>query len=145
MILELAQYEGIYDRIRITESELGDLSFCEQPNHFVAIAIVDTALVGFAMYNLTHHNVCVNVTDGIYIENLYVSPEFHQQGIGVALLRHVATVAKNTNASRIEWWVSRHNPEARCFYEKIGATALSDWDIYKCDKKCIDQLLGYEP
>lgn len=66
MILELAQNEGIYDGIRITESELSELLFCKQPKHFVVMALVDERLVGFAMYNVTHHNVCVNVTDGLY-------------------------------------------------------------------------------
>ena len=141
MILELAQHEGIYDRIGITDFELGELLFCKQPNHFVAMALVNEVLVGFAMYNVTYHNVCVNVTNGLYIENLYVSPAVRQQRIGSALFAHVARVAKNMNASRLEWWVSRSNPEAQRFYEKTGATVLSDWNAYKCDQVCIDQLL----
>lgn len=142
MILELAQYEGIYDRIRITESQLANLLFCDKPNHFVAIALIDEKLVGLAMYNLTYHNICVNVNHGLYVENLYVSPMFHHQGIGTALLRHVAFVAKNSNASRLEWWVSKDNLDAQRFYEKIGAEALNNWSIYKGGKACIDRLLG---
>ena len=141
MILELAQHEGIRDKIRLTESQLAELLFCERPNHFVAMALNNAMLVGFAMYNLTHHNVCVNVTDGLYIENLYVTPEFRKQGMGTALLTYVAKIAKVSNASRIEWWVSRYNPEAQQFYEKIGAIALSDWNVYKCDIVCMDNLL----
>ena len=144
MVLELAQYEGIRDRMRITEFELGELLFCKQPNHFVAMALANEKLVGFAMYNVTHHNVCVNVTDGLYMENLYVSPEARQQGIGTALFAHVAKVAKDMDASRLEWWVSQSNPEAQRFYTKTGAVVLSDWNAYKCDQICIDQLLRRE-
>ena len=94
------------------------------------------------MYNLTYHNICVNVTHGLYVENLYVSPRFHHQGIGTALLRHVACVAKNSSASRLEWWGSKDNTNAQHFYEKIGAEALGDWNSYKGSKACIDRWLG---
>ena len=111
MILELAQHEGIYDRIRITESELGALLFCKQPNHFVAMALVDEELVGFAMYNVTYHNVCVNVTDGLYIENLYVAL------ITVAMVLMsvlIATAFAPMNAYMVELF-----PEA-CRYSGFG-------------------------
>ena len=142
MIIELAQYEGVEGLINITEPELADLLFCEKPNHFVGIALVAEQLVGLVMFNYTHHNICVNVTHGVYIENLYVSPKFRKQGIGSALLKYVAEKAKINNCSRIEWWVSREDPVASHFYQKIGAIALSDWAVFKCDRVGIDKLVG---
>ena len=141
MILELAQYEGIRDKIKITALQLEHLLFCAQPNHFVGIALMDERLCGFVMFNYTHHNICVNVTQGIYIENLYVAPEVRGQGIGHALFNYVEQQAYVRNCSRIEWWVSRNNPAASQFYKKIGAIALSDWVIYKCDRSGINNLL----
>ena len=144
MILELAKYEGILDRIKITEPQLGNLLFCYQPHHFVGMALVDETLCGLVMFNYTHHNICVNVTRGIYIENLYVSPEFRKQGIGSSLFHYVACKAANNDCSRIEWWVSQRNQEASNFYKKIGALALSNWNIFKCDKINIKNLVGVE-
>lgn len=141
MILALARHEGIEDRIKISESQLGELLFHPQPRHFVGMALAQDKLVGLVMFNHTHHNICVNVTSGIYIENLYVASEFRKQGIGRALFHYVASQAKVQNCSRIEWWVSRANGEASRFYEKMEATALSNWNLYKCDQDGIDRLL----
>ncbi|MGQ3892065.1 GNAT family N-acetyltransferase [Legionella sp. CNM-4043-24] len=142
MIMALARHESIEDRIKISESQLRELLFHPQPRHFVGMALVNDKLAGLVMYNYTHHNICVNLTPGIYIENLYVSLEFRKQGIGRALFEYVATKAKEQNCSRIEWWVSTANREASYFYEKMEATTLSNWNLYKCDRDGIDRLLN---
>ncbi|MDW9178588.1 GNAT family N-acetyltransferase [Legionella pneumophila] len=142
MILELAKYENILDKIRISESELGALLFCNQPNHFIGVALVDEKICGLVMFNYTQNNICVNVMQGIYIENLYVSPQYRRQGIGCALFKYVACKAAAHNCSRIEWWVSRNNREARSFYRKIGGVALLEWQIFKCDPMSMNNLMG---
>ncbi|HAT4455409.1 TPA: GNAT family N-acetyltransferase [Legionella pneumophila] len=142
IILELAKYENILDKIKITESQLGELLFCNQPNHFIGVALVDKKICGLVMYNYTQNNICVNVTPGIYIENLYVFPQYRRQGIGCALFKYVACKAAAHNCSRIEWWVSRNNREARHFYKKIGGVALLDWQIFKCDQIGINNLMS---
>jgi GNAT superfamily N-acetyltransferase len=142
IILELAKYENILDKIKITESQLGELLFCNQPNHFIGVALVDKKICGLVMFNYTQNNICVNVTPGIYIENLYVSPQYRRQGIGCALFKYVACKAAAHNSSRIEWWVSRNNREARHFYKKIGGVALLDWQIFKCDQIGINNLMS---
>ncbi|HBD7094139.1 TPA: GNAT family N-acetyltransferase [Legionella pneumophila] len=142
IILELAKYENILDKIKITESQLGELLFCNQPNHFIGVALVEEKICGLVMFNYTQNNICVNVTQGIYIENLYVSPPYRRQGIGCALFKYVACKAAAHNCSRIEWWVSRNNREARYFYKKIGGVALLDWQIFKCDQIGINNLMS---
>ncbi|WP_133139297.1 GNAT family N-acetyltransferase [Legionella genomosp. 1] len=142
IILELAKYENILDKIKITESQLGELLFCHAPNHFVALALIDKKIGGLVMFNYTQNNICVNVTRGIYIENLYVSPLYRRQGIGCALFQYVACKATTDDCSRIEWWVSRNNREARHFYKKIGGVALLDWHVFKCDQTGINNLMS---
>ncbi|BCZ97688.1 GNAT family N-acetyltransferase [Legionella pneumophila serogroup 1] len=142
IILELAKYENILDKIKITESQLGKLLFCNEPNHFIGVALVEEKICGLVMFNYTQNNICVNVTQGIYIENLYVSPPYRRQGIGCALFKYVACKAAAHNCSRIEWWVSRNNREARHFYKKIGGVALLDWQIFKCDQIGINNLMS---
>lgn len=142
IILELAKYENILDKIKITELQLGELLFFHHPNHFVGVALVDKKICGLVMFSYTQNNICVNVTRGIYIENLYVSPQYRRQGIGCALFKYVACRAAAYGCSRIEWWVSRKNREARHFYKKIGGVALLDWQIFKCDQIGINNLMS---
>ena len=140
LIRELAKHEGILDKNKITEAQLGQLLFNANPYHFVAVALVNGNVVGIAMYNLTYHNICFNAVPGIYLENLFVASEFRGQGIGKALLTYVAGEAKAKNCSRVEWWVKRHNTAASDFYKSMGAIELGDLAIYKCEKTCIDKL-----
>lgn len=142
LIRELAKHEGILDRIQITEPQLGQLLFTANPYHFVAVALVNEQVVGLAMYNMTYHNICFNTVHGIYLENLYILPNFRGQGIGKALLTYVAGEAKAKSCSRVEWWVKRNNIEASNFYKSMGAIELDDLAIYKCEKACIDKLTG---
>ncbi|MFO9228349.1 GNAT family N-acetyltransferase [Legionella pneumophila serogroup 1] len=142
IILDLAKYENILDKIKITESQLGELLFCNQPNHFIGVALADKKICGLVMFNYTQNNICFNLTSGIYIESLYVSPQFRRKGIGCALFKYVACKAVECGCSRIEWWVSRNNKEARHFYKKIGGVALLDWQIFKCDQFGINNLMS---
>lgn len=142
MILSLAKHDGWDHKVQLTEEQLGQRLFCNEPKHFAGMAMVDEKLVGFVVFSFAHHNFLVNVDAGFYIEALFVSPEYRQQGIGRALFKYVAQKAKVENCSRIEWWVSRHSHDAQHFYKKLGGTALSDWDVYKCDQERIDALFS---
>lgn len=141
-VIELARYHGLEDRIKITEKQLGELLFCDKPNHFAGLAMIDDTLSGLVLFNVTNHNVCVHVNPGIYIENLYVLPEYRKQGIGKALFRYVVQKSLENNCSLIEWWVSRDNNTAAEFYKKLGAQELSEWTIFKCDKLAMENLLA---
>ena len=143
LILQLAKYEGILHKIKITESQLGKLLFGSCPTHFVGTAIKDNQVCGLVMFNYTYNNICVNVSRGIYIENLYVSPECRRQGIGSALFNYVACQAIDNNCSRLEWWVSKENEAAGYFYQKMGAIPL-DWKIFKADKISLNNLINAE-
>lgn len=131
LILQLATHENILDKISISESQLGELLFCEKPYHFISVALIEKYIVGLVMFNITYHNICVNGSTGIYIENLYVLPKYHNQGIGKELFSHVEKEAKTRNCSRIEWWVSRNNKSATNFYKKLGAIPLDEWGVFK--------------
>ena len=70
-----------------------------------------------------------------------MEPQFRNQGIGQALFTYVANQAEENACSRIEWWVSSQNTSASRFYKKLGAIALDEWVIYKCDKIGISKLI----
>jgi len=142
MILNLAQFQGILDRIKITRTKLGELLFCDNPSHFIALAMVDEKAVGFVMYNVNYSNICFNETPGLYIENLFIQSEYRHRGIGKGLLTYVATQAKEKNYTRVEWWVSHQNQPAINFYKSIGGKALDEWLIFKCEEACMNELVG---
>lgn len=142
IIMKLAKHEGIVDKIKITERKLGELLFCSSPQHFVGVALANEQICGLVMFNFTQNNICFNDAKGIYIENLYVTPNFRLRGIGKALLNYVARKAADNNCSRIEWWVSRENKDAQNFYKKLGANSLADWKIFKLSQSEINNLIS---
>ena len=119
---------------------MADRLFCHQPEHFVGMALVEEKLSGLVLFNFTNHNIFVNVNRGIYIESLYVVPDSRNQSIGRSLFDYVVCKAIANECSRIEWWVSRENTKAAGFYKKLGATELSEWNIFKCDRQAMNKL-----
>ncbi|MBA2649647.1 MAG: GNAT family N-acetyltransferase [Legionella sp.] len=141
MILALAKQEGILNRIELSQKQFEDILFCDIPKHFAAIAVIEEKVVGVVLYNFTHHNICFNISNGIYIETMYVEPEFRNKGIGSALFSYVAREAEEKSCSRIECWVSVNNVPVNRFYHNLGCVALNQWVIYKCDKQSIAKLM----
>ena len=68
---------------------------------------------------------------GIYLEDLYVKPEFRSKGIGKALLIKIISIAKERNYGRVEWSVLDWNESAIDFYKRLGAEPLNDWTIFR--------------
>lgn len=141
MILALAKHDGSLDRIILTEKQLGELLFCNEPKHFISMALKGSALAGIVLYDFVSHNVCYNITTGIYIEMFYVDPKFRNQGIGSALFNHVAKEALEKSCSRVEWWVSANNHLAQKFYQKLEPTVFEHLLFYKCDRMALEKLI----
>jgi len=78
---------------------------------------------------------------GLYIEDLYVRPEYRGLGVGKALFTRCAEIARARNLGRIEWAVLEWNP-AREFYEHFGARALDDWILYRLSGDALRSLGG---
>lgn len=133
IMLDWAQSEGIEHKIRITQSQLGDRLFCNEPNHFSALALRDDEVVGWILFNFTTDNMCINVEHGLFIEAMYVLPTFRQHKIGSALFAYVLDVAKKNHCSRIEGWVAKSNTLAVNFYQKRGAIPLEKLSIFKLE------------
>lgn len=93
---------------------------------------------GFALY---FHNFSTwKGRAGIYLEDLYVTPQSRGKGLGLALLRAVAAVAVKRNCPRMEWAVLDWNTPAIDFYEKLGAKRLTDWTICRLDGAALAQV-----
>src|SRR2546421_12595703 len=122
------------------EEELRRTLFGERPYAEVLIARLNRTPIGFALF---FHNYSTFLAQpGIYLEDLFVLPEHRGVGAGKALLRGVARIAKQRNCGRFEWAVLDWNEPAIGFYEKLGATVLSDWQICRMTPQQFGKLAG---
>lgn len=127
-ISELADYEKMADQVIATEETLRNNLFGEKPYAEVIFALVDGTETGFVLF---FHNYSTFLgKPGIYIEDLFVRPEFRGKGIGKKLLGKIAQLAEERDCGRVDWWVLNWNP-ARKFYESIGAKSMDEWTVYR--------------
>ncbi len=128
-IRELAEYEKLSHEMLATESQIHEWLFGERPAAEVVIARVADEPAGFALY-FTSFSTFVG-RPGIYLEDLFVRPQYRSLGIGKALLRHLAGLACERGYGRLEWAVLDWNEPAIRFYERMGAVAMGDWTTYR--------------
>ena len=136
-IKELASYEKLENEVVATEDLLNESLFGERPYAEAILAEIDKEPVGFALFFFNFSTFLGR--PGLYIEDLYVKPEFRSTGIGKELLKHCATLAKERNCGRMEWWVLEWNP-ARKFYENLGAKAMDELIVYRLTGKPLEKL-----
>ena len=139
-IRELAEYEKLLDRVTATEPLLHRTLFGPRPYAEVLIARLDARPVGYALF--FHNYSTFLARPGIYLEDVYVRPAFRGRGVGKALLREVARVARNRDCGRMEWSVLDWNKPSIDFYASLGAKPLDDWTMYRLDERAIAALAG---
>jgi GNAT superfamily N-acetyltransferase len=115
--------EATEDRIRSTLFPTGGQA---APADCV-IGEVDGHPAGFALYFFNYSTFLAR--PGLYLEDLYVRPEFRGQGLGRALLLHLARIARDRGCGRMEWAVLDWNTSAIEFYESLGARRLPEWQL----------------
>ena len=127
LIRALGEYERLSHDIVATEDGLRAWLFGERPAAEVVLAYVDGAVVGFALF---FHNFSTFLgRPGLYLEDLFVVPEWRGRGIGQRLLRHLAGLAVERGCGRMEWTVLDWNEPARRFYERMGARVMEEWKL----------------
>jgi GNAT superfamily N-acetyltransferase len=124
-IRALAVYEREPDAVSATEEGLLHDGFGPNPFYFCLIAELDGAPAGFALYFFNYSTWMGR--PGLYLEDLFVHPEFRGQGIGKALLQQVAAIAVENNCPRLQWEVLDWNTPAIDFYRAMGAEFLDEW------------------
>lgn len=126
----LADYEKLTHECVATEEQLARTLFPAQgeaPAAHCVLASVNGAAAGFALYFFNYSTFLAR--PGLYLEDLFVKPEFRSQGIGKALLLHLAKVANTRGCGRMEWSVLDWNQPAIDFYESLGARRMKEWQI----------------
>ena len=128
-IRELAEYERLAHEVAADEVSLERFLFGERPAAEALIAEYGATPVGFALFFHTFSTFVGR--PGLYLEDLYVSPNMRGKGFGTLLLRHVAQVARERDCGRLEWSVLDWNEPAIRFYQNLGARAMDDWTVYR--------------
>ncbi|KAI9490848.1 acyl-CoA N-acyltransferase [Zychaea mexicana] len=137
-IKDLALYEKAPEAVVATEELLRKNLFGERPYAEVILAYVEDKAAGFALF---FHNFSTwTGRPGLYLEDLFVRPEFRGLGIGKKLLIQLAHIAKERECGRYEWVVLDWNEPSRKFYEAMGAKPQKEWIIYRAEGKSLDDL-----
>jgi GNAT superfamily N-acetyltransferase len=127
LIKALGDYERMSDEVVATEDGLRGWLFGERPAAEVVLAYVDSTVVGFALF---FHNFSTFLgRPGLYLEDLFVLPEWRSRGIGQRLLAHLAELAVERGCGRMEWTVLDWNEPALRFYERMGARVMKEWKL----------------
>ena len=133
LVRELAEYERSLHEVETTEEQLAAALFPGDghPATFAHVAEVDGEVVGTAVWFLSFSTW--TGTHGVWLEDLYVSPDHRGLGLGQELLRTLAAVCVERGYHRLEWWVLDWNAPSIGFYESIGAVAQDEWTRFRLD------------
>ncbi|NPE30055.1 GNAT family N-acetyltransferase [Methanococcoides sp. SA1] len=137
-IRSLAEFEKLDHTLTATKDDLINSLFGKNPCVEAGIAEINNNPVGLALY---FNNFAAYVGKrGLYIEAIYVDSKYRGSGVGEALIKHCAKVAKERDCGTMNWVVIDWNP-ARKFYEKMGAKAEEEWVVHTLDAKGIDEIV----
>jgi ribosomal protein S18 acetylase RimI-like enzyme len=137
-IKELAEYERLSYEIVATEDILRESLFGERRAAEVVIGQQGDDPAGFALFFHTFSTFLGR--PGIYLEDLYVKPEFRGMGIGRAVLVYLARLAKERNGGQLEWSVLNWNEPAIRLYRGIGAVPMDEWTVYRVSGEALEEL-----
>lgn len=128
-IRELAVYEKAEHEVVADESALRNSLFRSDTTTKALICSIDNEPVGYAVYFFNYSTWLGK--NGLYLEDLYITPEKRGSGVGRAMLKHLAQIAVSGNCGRFEWSVLDWNEPAIQFYKSIGAKAQDEWVMYR--------------
>ncbi|HEV2027510.1 MAG TPA: GNAT family N-acetyltransferase [Candidatus Dormibacteraeota bacterium] len=138
LIRGLATFEKLDDQVSMTEERLAENLFGQHRYAETLLAEDDGTPVGFALF---FHNFSTFLgLPGVYLEDLFVIPEYRGRGIGRALLRELARLAVERGCGRLEWSVLDWNSDAIGFYERLGARPNSEWTVYRLTGEALTSL-----
>lgn len=141
-IKALAEYEKLSHEVIATETLLENSLFSDKPDAEVILLEIEQdaekQAVGFALF--FHNYSTFLARKGIYLEDLFVLPQFRGKGYGKALLKHLANLALERNCGRLEWSVLDWNKPAIDFYQSLGAEFMDTWTVNRLTGATLKQL-----
>ena len=129
LIYELAVYEKAPEQMVATIAQINSSLFNSSPVAFCHVAEVDGKIVGIALWFLNYSTWLGK--PGIYLEDLFVQPEFRGHGIGKSFMKVLAQLCIERGYERFQWWVLDWNKPSIDFYKSLGAVAMDEWTVFR--------------
>ena len=140
LIQALAKYEKLTHEVTGTAQDLQEHLFGSRVYAEAIVAEWERKIVGFALF---FHNYSTFLTkSGIYLEDVFVIPDYRRRGIGKAMLSYLGKIAVERDAGRLEWSVLDWNESAIAFYQSLGAKVLPDWRTCRVTEDALQGLAG---
>lgn len=137
-ICGLAEYEREPEAVEVSIDDLKQQLDSDRPPFECLLAEHDGQARGFALF--FHNYSTWRGRPGIYLEDLFVPPEYRGQGVGFALLKRLATIALERDCKRMEWSVLDWNQPAIDFYESLGAKGMDGWRLFRLTAEPLRKL-----
>ncbi len=138
LIKELAEYEKAPDAVIASESDIHESLFKPDSVTHCHVAEIDEKIVGIAIWFLNYSTWLGK--EGIYLEDLYVKPEYRKNGIGLNLMKTLAKICVDRGYERFQWWVLNWNEPSIKFYESIGALPMNEWTVYRLSGEALKKF-----
>ncbi|MGQ0839077.1 GNAT family N-acetyltransferase [Actinokineospora sp.] len=142
-IVELADAEQFPEPVSARPRDVAEALFGPRPHAEAVLATIDGTPVGFALFYATYSTVVGRA--GLRLEDLYVRPEHRGDGLGQALLAHLAELAVQRGCARLEWWVLRTNEPALRFYRRLRAREVDEIAVMRLDGEPLRDLAASRP
>ncbi|ATD55673.1 GNAT family N-acetyltransferase [Clostridium chauvoei] len=137
LIKEIAEYEKMSHEVIATEETLKKSIF-ENNRAEVLIGELEGKVIGYVSY---FYNFSTFVgREGLYLEDIFIKPEFRGKGIGKELFKVLGKLAKENGCKRMEWTCLNWNKPSINFYKSLGAIAMDEWTTYRLRESEIDNL-----
>jgi GNAT superfamily N-acetyltransferase len=142
LIYELALYEKAPEEAKATKSQIMESFFSDNPKVFCEIVEVDGEIAGLAIWFLNYSTW--QGKHGIYLEDLFIRPQFRGRGFGKSVLKHLAQICVDRGYGRFQWWVLDWNTPSIEFYKALGAVAMDEWTVYRVTGDALTELAEVE-
>jgi len=138
LICELAHYEKAPSSVLTDESAIYTSLFTANSNAYALICEYENVAIGYAVYFFNYSTWLGR--KGIYVEDIYIRPNYRGKGAGKALFQYIAHIAVDNDCGRMEWSVLDWNTPAIGFYKHIGALPQDEWTVYRLQGPALSQL-----
>lgn len=139
-VRDLAAFERLEQEVKAGEAEFRAALFGPAPRVFALVLEADGQAAGIAIWFYNFSTFLGR--HGIYVEDVYVAPEFRGRGLGRAVFEYLAAKAVDEGCGRLEWWVLDWNEDALRFYRSIGAEPMTEWTVQRVTGDALRRLAG---
>lgn len=136
-IYALAEYHGMCGELTVTEDRLAHWLFEQQRAH-VFFLVLDEVEIGAVLYFYNYSTVTGR--GGVYLEDLYIRPEYRGHGYGKAALQELARIALQNGCARMDWMCLDWNTSSIAFYQSIGAEPMNGWTAFHIEGDALSHL-----